>query len=188
MRPPHGHVERRAGEAFVVWDHETLVVGLESSRADPTAPLNPCATSTGRAYHACSYSGGIPHCALEGTWPRHRDQAAAGSPRSGQRSSRTARATARRLRLLWRGLFAQLDVVIPPGDPADETAEPAVGCSSPVNNAPPVAVLACASLLAQVAVDHLTGGGSYPDDVVDVLGVLPGEPPFDVLGRVQLAA
>lgn len=79
-------------------------------------------------------------------------------------------------------------LVIPAGEEGDEIAEPAVGCSSPVSNASPSAVLACAALLAHVTVDHLSGAGSYPDYVVDVLRVLPDESPFDALGRVRLLA
>ena len=39
--------------------------------------------------------------------------------------------------------------IIPPGDSTVDLAKPALGCSAPVNNAPPSSVLACASLIAQ---------------------------------------
>lgn len=73
---------------------------------------------------------------------------------------------------------------IPPGDEQDEVVEPAVGCSAAVNNASPTSVLACAALIAQAAVDALTGRGELPDEVIEVYGALPGEPPFDRVGRV----
>ena len=45
---------------------------------------------------------------------------------------------------------------IPPGDGNDEFAEQQLGCSAPVNNAPPFAVQSCAALIAQIAIDALT--------------------------------
>lgn len=74
---------------------------------------------------------------------------------------------------------------IPSGFDEDELVDPAIGCSAPVNNAPPGSVLACAALIAQVAVDALTGRLTYPDEVTDVYRALDGEPPFDELGRVR---
>ena len=74
---------------------------------------------------------------------------------------------------------------IPPGaNEADEVLDPVVGCSAPVNNAPPASVTACAALLAQAAVDVMTGRFELGDEVVDVYRTLAGEPPFDRLGRV----
>lgn len=74
--------------------------------------------------------------------------------------------------------------MIPPGS-EEELIEPAIGCSAPVNNAPPAAVLACAALLAQSAVDALSGRRMLPDDITDVYAALEGEPPFDQVGRIQ---
>ena len=41
--------------------------------------------------------------------------------------------------------------IVPPGDSKVDFAEPDLGCSAPVNNAPPASVLTCASLIAQAA-------------------------------------
>lgn len=74
--------------------------------------------------------------------------------------------------------------MIPPGDDEVEMVEPAVGCSAPINNAPPTSVLACAALTAQAVVDALMGRCALSDETTAVYKVLPGEPPFDALGRV----
>lgn len=75
--------------------------------------------------------------------------------------------------------------LIPPGMEEEELVEPAVGCSAPVNNAPPSSVLACSALLAQSAIDVLSGRCTLPDEITDVYRALAGEPPFDQLGRVR---
>lgn len=69
---------------------------------------------------------------------------------------------------------------IPPGD-EPRVFEP--GCSSPVNNASPIAVAATAALTADIAVDHLVGRNLYPDEVIDVYRPLE-DAPFNRLGRV----
>jgi molybdopterin/thiamine biosynthesis adenylyltransferase len=74
--------------------------------------------------------------------------------------------------------------LIPAGS-EEELIEPAVGCSAPVNNAPPAAVLACAALLAQSALDALSGRRMLPDDITDVYAALEGEPTFDQVGRIH---
>ena len=76
---------------------------------------------------------------------------------------------------------------IPLGAETEEFAVPQLGCSAPVNNAPPSAVLACASTIVQVALDTLTGRYEFPDEVIDVYRSIP-EPPFNRLGRVGDAA
>ena len=73
---------------------------------------------------------------------------------------------------------------IPVGDSEVDFAEPALGCSAPVNNAPPASVLACASLMAQVTIDVLTERFEFEDEVTDVYRPLP-EAPFDRVGRYQ---
>ena len=73
--------------------------------------------------------------------------------------------------------------VIPQGDAREEFAAPALGCSAPVNNAPPSSVMACASLIVQVALDALTGRFELNDEVVDVYRSIP-EAPFDKIGRL----
>ena len=73
---------------------------------------------------------------------------------------------------------------IPPGDPKVDFAEPDLGCSAPVNNAPPASVLACASLIAQAAIDVLTERFELDDEVIDVYRPLP-EAPFDRVGRYR---
>jgi len=74
--------------------------------------------------------------------------------------------------------------LIPPGD-GDDLIRPSVGCSGPVTNAPPTTVLAAAALIAETAIDTLTGRLARPDEVVDVYRVLADEPPFDRIGRVM---
>ena len=73
---------------------------------------------------------------------------------------------------------------IPGGDSKVDFLEPDVGCSAPVNNAPPTSVLACASLISQAAIDVLTGRYDFGDEVIDVYRPLQ-EPPFDCPGRYQ---
>jgi molybdopterin/thiamine biosynthesis adenylyltransferase len=73
---------------------------------------------------------------------------------------------------------------IPPGADEDDLVEPAIGCSAPVNNAPPSSVLACAATIAQSAVDVLTGRCELSDEIIDVYRPLIGEPPFDQAGRL----
>ena len=74
-------------------------------------------------------------------------------------------------------------VLIPPGL-EDQLVHPTVGCSGPVHNAPPTSVLAAAALIAQAAVDVLTGRLLFPDEVIDIYRPLPDEPPFDHVGRL----
>jgi molybdopterin/thiamine biosynthesis adenylyltransferase len=74
--------------------------------------------------------------------------------------------------------------LIPSGADEEELVEPAIGCSAPVNNAPPGSVLACSARIVQVAIDALTGRCAYPDEVTDVYTALPGEPPYDQLGSL----
>ena len=73
--------------------------------------------------------------------------------------------------------------IIPAGDGHDDFATPALGCSAPVNNAPPMSVVACASLIVQVAIDALTGRFEFRDEVIDVYRAI-SEAPFDQVGRV----
>ena len=74
--------------------------------------------------------------------------------------------------------------VIPAGTESQDFASPELGCSAPVNNAPPAAVAACSSLLAQAAIDVLTGRFEFADEVIDVYQPIPC-PPFDRVGRVS---
>ena len=73
---------------------------------------------------------------------------------------------------------------IPPGDDSEDLAAPQLGCSAPVNNAPPSAVASCASLIAQSAIDVLTERFDLADEVLDIYRAIPG-PPFDHVGRVN---
>ena len=77
--------------------------------------------------------------------------------------------------------------VVPAGEPGVDLAEPDLGCSAPVNNAPPASVLACASLIAQAAIDVLTERFELDDEVIDVYMPLP-ETPFDHVGRYRRPA
>lgn len=59
------------------------------------------------------------------------------------------------------------------------------GCSSPVNNASPVAVASAAALTAEVVIDSLTGRNNYTEETIDVYRPLENAP-FDRVGRVSL--
>ena len=74
--------------------------------------------------------------------------------------------------------------VVPLGDSKVDVAELDLGCSAPVNNAPPASVLACASLTTQAAIDVLTERFELEDEVIDVYRPLP-EAPFDRVGRYR---
>ena len=74
---------------------------------------------------------------------------------------------------------------IPNNDAANDFVAPALGCSAPVNNAPPASVLGCAALIVQVAIDALAGRFELNDEVTDVYRPI-GAPPFDRIGRVGL--
>ena len=74
--------------------------------------------------------------------------------------------------------------VIPAAMEGEDFASPQLGCSAPINNAPPTAVAACASLIAQAAIDVLTGRFSFSDEVIDVYQPIPDRP-FDWVGRVS---
>ena len=73
---------------------------------------------------------------------------------------------------------------IPAGDGHGDFVMPALGCSAPVNNAPPTSVIGCASLIVQVAIDALTGRFEFADEVVDVYRKI-AEAPFDRVGRLS---
>ena len=73
--------------------------------------------------------------------------------------------------------------LIPAGDDSEEFATPQLGCSAPVNNAPPPAVSACASLIAQAAIDVLTDRFELDDEIIDVYRAIP-DSPFHKIGRV----
>lgn len=77
--------------------------------------------------------------------------------------------------------------LIPPGSNDDQIL-PAVGCSGPVTNAPPSTVLLASAMITEVAIDALTGRFEHGDEVIDVLRILRGEPPFDRLGRIGTPA
>ena len=74
--------------------------------------------------------------------------------------------------------------LIPAGDRGEDFATPELGCSAPVNNAPPSAVQSCASLIAQVTLDILTERFEFPDEVIDVYRSIP-RPPFYQVGRIN---
>ena len=74
--------------------------------------------------------------------------------------------------------------IIPAGESKVDLAEPDLGCSAPVNNAPPASVLACASLITQATIDVLTKRLELEDEVIDIYRPLP-EAPFDNVGRYR---
>lgn len=76
--------------------------------------------------------------------------------------------------------------VIPPAGDDSEFATPDLGCSAPVSNAAPAAVLACSALALQVAVDALTGRLEFDDEVIDVYRPLRADAPFDKIGRLTI--
>ncbi len=71
-------------------------------------------------------------------------------------------------------------------DIAKEIAVPQLGCSAPIHNAPPSAVVSCASLISQIAIDVLTERFRFADDVVDVYRAIQ-EYPFDREGRYEFS-
>ena len=73
--------------------------------------------------------------------------------------------------------------MIPAGDATDDFAQPALGCSAPVNNAPPASVLLCASLIVQATADVLTRRFEFGDEEIEVIRAI-AEPPFDHVGRI----
>lgn len=75
-----------------------------------------------------------------------------------------------------------------PTDRDEDFARTAVSCSAPVNNAPPTSVVACAALLAESAIDVLTGRFELGDEVIDVYRPLPDTPRFGRRGRLQSVA
>ena len=73
--------------------------------------------------------------------------------------------------------------VIPAGDPQSEFATHTLGCSAPVNNAPPASVIGCSALIAQMVIDTLTRRFEFCDEAIDVYRPL-AQAPFDRVGRV----
>ena len=73
---------------------------------------------------------------------------------------------------------------IPSGNGDSDFATPPLGCSAPVNNAPPASVLGCSALTVQVVVDALTGRFEFGDEVCEVYRSI-SQAPFDRVGRVS---
>ena len=73
--------------------------------------------------------------------------------------------------------------IIPAGVESEDFASSQLGCSAPVNNAPPSAVTACASLIVQAAIDVLTGRLELCVEVIDVYRPIQ-DPLFSRIGRV----
>ena len=71
--------------------------------------------------------------------------------------------------------------VIPKGTDVEDFVTPALGCSAPVNNAPPASVLACASLMAEAAIDALSERYQLTDEEVQIYRPI-SEQPFDSVG------
>jgi hypothetical protein len=66
---------------------------------------------------------------------------------------------------------------IPPLKEETEYVGTETGCLARVHNAPPVSVTLAAALAADVAIDHLTGRHTQPDEIIEV--IRPGDAPFD---------
>lgn len=77
--------------------------------------------------------------------------------------------------------------LIPRGNDSDDFATPELGCSAPINNAPPASVLSCTALIVQAAIDALTKRFELDDEIIDVYRSIP-EPPFNRIGRVEREA
>ena len=73
--------------------------------------------------------------------------------------------------------------IIPVGHDGEDFASPQLGCSAPVNNAPPSAVSACASLICRAVVDVLTKRFEFADEVIEVYRPIP-DLPFHQMGRI----
>jgi hypothetical protein len=73
--------------------------------------------------------------------------------------------------------------VIPPGENEEDIAGLEQGCSSPVNNASPVAVETAACLGASVAIDSLAQRYLYDDETIQILR--PLDEPFNRLGYLS---
>ena len=74
--------------------------------------------------------------------------------------------------------------VIPAGIESEDFASSQLGCSAPVNNAPPSSVAACSSLIAQAAIDVLTGRFEFAHELIDVYQLI-ADVPFHRVGRVS---
>lgn len=73
---------------------------------------------------------------------------------------------------------------LPPQDPAEPDAGfLELGCTAPINNAPPTAVLATAADIAHAAVDYLTGRRERPDERLLVFRAM--DAPFDRTGTLD---
>jgi molybdopterin/thiamine biosynthesis adenylyltransferase len=73
---------------------------------------------------------------------------------------------------------------LPPEDPTEPTSGfLELGCTAPVNNAPPLAVVSIAADIASAAVDFLTGRRDRPDE--RILVFRPMDPPFDHTGNID---
>ena len=75
--------------------------------------------------------------------------------------------------------------VIPRSPHGEDFATPELGCSAPVNNAPPASVLACASRIAEVAIDTLAGRYEFTDEEIHVYRAI-AELPFNSIGRIPI--
>lgn len=73
--------------------------------------------------------------------------------------------------------------IIPPGVAEEEIAGVEIGCSATINNAPPAAVTALASLTTQVAIDTLLAREDFGPEVIEVYRPLDVAP-FDRPGRL----
>ncbi|MGH3997166.1 MAG: HesA/MoeB/ThiF family protein, partial [Pseudonocardiaceae bacterium] len=76
---------------------------------------------------------------------------------------------------------------LPPEDPAEpNTGFLELGCTAPINNAPPTAVLGTAADLAHAAIDYLTGRHERPDERILVFRTK--DTPFDRPGTLDSPA
>jgi hypothetical protein len=72
---------------------------------------------------------------------------------------------------------------IPPGDPAEDYAGVEIGCTAPIHNAPPSAVMHAAVIATDMALDILTGRFDLPDEHLEIRQ--PIEAPLNHRGRAR---
>ena len=73
--------------------------------------------------------------------------------------------------------------IIPADSDTPASPKLELGCSAPVNNASPAAVVAASSLASEVVLQELTAKGTLASEIIDVIRPLAAEHPFETPGR-----
>lgn len=84
---------------------------------------------------------------------------------------------------IWQRAHLDAYPTIPPLADELEYAGLETGCLAPVHNAPPASVMRAAALTADVAIDHLSGRKTEPDQIIDI--IRPSGDWLDNPGRLQ---